>query len=74
MQTTLHATATAFPMQAVITTLREAVQTARRWVEDQAMDERSRHLAGATDHEDLLRRERDCAAFERCNALIPRCH
>lgn len=74
MQTILHPTSATFPLQGVFTSLRNAALGAQRWIETLAQDDRSRHLAGATDHEDLLRRERDCAAFERHNALIPRCH
>ena len=31
-------------------------------------------LAGAQDHDDLVRRERDCAEFERRCAAIPLLH
>lgn len=44
------------------------------WLQYTAMDDRSRHIAGAQDHDDLVRRERDCAAFERRCAAIPLLH
>lgn len=44
------------------------------WLADQALDDRSRHLAGARDHDDLLRRERDCQAFERACRTVPLFH
>ena len=43
-------------------------------LDDMAMDERSRHIAGAQDHDDLVRRERDCAEFERRCATLPVLH
>jgi hypothetical protein len=41
------------------------------WLAEQALDDRSRHLAAAVDHDDLLRRERDCEAFERACRTVP---
>ncbi|MCU0967337.1 MAG: hypothetical protein MUF03_00725 [Rubrivivax sp.] len=45
-----------------------------RWLAEQAMDERDQHLAGAIDHDDFVRRQRDCAAFEHRCAMLPRLH
>jgi hypothetical protein len=44
------------------------------WLQTMAMDDRSRHVASAQDHDDLVRRERDCAAFERRCAALPLLH
>jgi hypothetical protein len=44
------------------------------WLAEQALDDRSRHVAGAQDHDDLLRRERDCEAFERACRTVPLYH
>jgi hypothetical protein len=44
------------------------------WLQYMAMDDRSRHIASAQDHDDLVRRERDCAAFERRCAALPLLH
>lgn len=73
MDTTRTAPA-ALPTADIAGSLAAWARDAARWLAAQALDDRSAHLAAAVDHEDLLRRERDCTAFERACAQIPRYH
>ncbi len=80
MSTTLNAApvrlapAAPFRLQGLFGALSTVARSTAGWMEALAREERLQHVAQAVDHEDLARRERDCAEFERRCALMPRCH
>lgn len=65
---------TSHPQTAAFDWIVDWVRRSGDWLVTQSMDERSQHLAAACDHDDLVRRERDCESFERTCRMVPRFH